>query len=89
MAVGKKTGGRRKGSRNKLTRAMEIAASGLLPLDYMLGVMRDEEADVSRRDDMAKASASYVHPKLATIEHMGEGGGPVQVVIKGDDASLL
>lgn len=91
MALGKKTGGRRKGVRNKVTqvRVAEIAASGLMPLDYILNVMRDEEAEPCRRDDMAKAAAPYVHPKLATIEHTGEGGGPVQVTIKGDDASLL
>jgi hypothetical protein len=43
---GKKTGGRQKGTPNKATSAAairaEIAASGELPLDYMLRVMRDE-----------------------------------------------
>jgi hypothetical protein len=30
-----------------------LAASGVTPLDYMLAVMRDEETDEARRDDMA------------------------------------
>ena len=43
----KKTGGRQKGTRNKLTaqREAEIAASGLTPLDYMLRILRDENED--------------------------------------------
>ena len=42
MAKGRKTGGRKKGTPNKITAAREanIAASGLTPLDFMLGVMR-------------------------------------------------
>jgi hypothetical protein len=71
MAKGKKTGGRQKGVPNRATAAKvaEIAASGLTPLDYML--TRDEEEDPRRRDDMAKASAPYVHPRLAAVGHSG------------------
>jgi hypothetical protein len=66
----KKTGGRRKGTRNKLTalREAEIAASGLTPLDYMLRVLRDENENMSRRDEMAKAAAPYCHPRLSTVD---------------------
>lgn len=49
MAIGRKTGGRQKGTPNKATSAAsinaEIAASGELPLEYMLRVMRDETAE--------------------------------------------
>jgi len=70
MALGKKTGGRQKGSRNKNTakRKAEIAASGLTPLEYMLGVLRDPEIDAHRRDEMAKAVAPYLHARLASAE---------------------
>lgn len=76
MALGRKTGGRQKGVPNKATAAKvaEVAASGLTPLDYMLNVMRDLTADYARRDDMAKAAAPYVHPKLAAVEHTGKDG---------------
>ena len=79
MAVGRKTGGRVKGVPNKATAAKvkEIQATGLAPLDYMLAVMRDAGAEPSRRDEMAKAAAPYVHPKLAAIEHTGKDGGPM------------
>lgn len=82
MAVGKKTGGRRKGTPNKATarREREIAKSGTTPLEYMLKVMRNPKADNGRRDDMAKAAAPYVHPKLAAVQHTGAGGGPIQTV---------
>jgi hypothetical protein len=91
MAVGQKTGGRRKGTPNKATAAKveEIAASGLTPLDHMLTVMRDKSADPQRRDVMARSAAPYVHPKLASVEVGGEDGGPVQVLITGDDLGLL
>lgn len=76
MAVRVKTGGRKKGSRNKasVAKAQAIAASGLTPLDYMLGVMRDAKADVEMRLEAAKSAAPYVHPKLATIEVTGKDG---------------
>lgn len=82
MALGKKTGGRQKGTPNKATarREREIAKGGDTPLDYMLKVMRNPRADASRRDDMARAAAPYVHPKLSTMQHTGANGGPIQTV---------
>lgn len=82
MAVGKKTGGRQKGTPNRATarREKEIARSGTTPLEYMLKVMRNPKASTDRRDDMAKAAAPYVHPKLAAHQHTGRGGGPIQTV---------
>jgi hypothetical protein len=66
----KKTGGRQKGTRNKLTaeREAEIAASGLTPLDYMLRILRDENEDTCRRDEMAKAAAPYCHSRFSTVD---------------------
>ena len=70
MARGQKTGGRTKGTPNKATaaKAEAVAASGLTPLDYMLGVMRDEAMVFDVRLDAAKAAAPYVHPKLASVD---------------------
>lgn len=44
MAKGAKTGGRKKGTRNKVTseKVKEITESGLTPLDYMLDILRSE-----------------------------------------------
>ena len=70
MALGRKTGGRQKGARNRATtEARAVAeATGILPLDYMLSVMRDANADPKRRDGMAIAAAPYLHSKLSTVE---------------------
>lgn len=54
----------------------------------MLSVMRCPEADQRVRADMAKAAAPYMHPRLNSVEHVGEDGGPVQVILSGDDAEL-
>jgi uncharacterized protein DUF5681 len=65
--------GRPKGSRNKRTRAVleAAAAGGELPLDYMLGVMRDPTVSAKRRDEMAKAAAPYLHSRLSAVAHSG------------------
>ena len=62
--------GRKAGGTNKRTREFraDVAASGLNPVEYMLGVMRDEKVDAERRDRMAAAVAPYVSPKLAVID---------------------
>lgn len=46
----------------------EAAAENLTPLDYMLKVMNDAEAEKERRDRMAIAAAPFVHARK------GEGG---------------
>jgi hypothetical protein len=70
MALGRKTGGRQKGARNRATAEARAAAeaTGILPLDYMLGVMRDANAESKRRDAMATAAAPYLHQKLSPID---------------------
>jgi len=70
MALGRKTGGRQKGALNRATAEARAAAeaTGILPLDYMLRVMRDDKAEPKRRDAMAVAAAPYLHPKLSAVE---------------------
>ena len=77
-----KTGGRQKGIANKRTREIaDVAiAQGLTPLEYMLAVLRDETVDPERRDEMAKAAAPYLHPRLASVE--------AKVVVTGQEAAL-
>lgn len=73
MAKGQKTGGRSKGTPNKTTQAakelaIRAAAAGVSPLEFMLGLMRDDTADAHARLDAAKAAAPYIHPRLSSIE---------------------
>ena len=62
--------GRKPGAPNKRTAALVKAAEagGVMPLEYMLSVMRNTNEDPDVRLDAAKASAPYVHAKLASIE---------------------
>lgn len=76
---GQKTGGRAKGTPNKATAAQReaIAASGLTPLDFMLGVMRDERNALDVRMDAAKSAAPYCHSKLSAVQFRDADGEPV------------
>jgi hypothetical protein len=74
MKGGKRPGaGRPPGAVNKKTAEVQaaVAASGLTPLDYMLGVLRDPAYGPLLRMDAAKAAAPYVHPKLSATELSG------------------
>jgi len=59
----------RKGVRVETAKAIRRAArmSGMTPLDYMLRVMNNPEADQMRRDRMAVTAAPYVHGKAADV----------------------
>lgn len=67
-------GGRPLGAASRRRQEITVRAigDGKTPLEYMIEVMRDESADELRRDDMAKAAAGYVHPRLAQIETHNE-----------------
>ncbi len=39
----------------------------ILPLDHMLSAVNDETAPMHRRDEMAKAAAPYIHPRLSAV----------------------
>ena len=67
---------RKEGTPNKRTQALlahatQAQASGLMPLDYMLSIMRDENEPLDRRMEMAIAATPYMHPKLRQVEVNG------------------
>lgn len=73
--------GRKKGSASKSNEEARLraAATGELPLDYMLKIMRDPEMDHTRRDDMAKASAPFVHSKLSSVDLSASVDATIQI----------
>src|SRR5262245_29347400 len=79
---GKRPGaGRPKGAAsraNELVR-QEAAATGELPLAYMLRITRDPSQPDGRRDDMAKAAAPFCHSRLSSVEHSGEISRPTVI----------
>ena len=80
---GTRVGGRQKGTPNKVTatKAAEVAASGLTPLDYLLSVMRNEENEQAARIDAAKAAAPYSHPRLSTVDAKVEVDGSLDITV--------
>jgi hypothetical protein len=81
-------GGARPGAGQKLnskvSRTQELieraTKDGITPLEYMLKVMRDENADKNRRDAMAEKAAQYIHPKLTAIS--APNGGPIALSLE-------
>ncbi len=80
-------GGRREGAGRKPGSVSRIdaearqraVAGGMMPLDYLLSIMRDENEGKRERIDAAKAAAPYCHARLASTEISGPSGDPVQV----------
>jgi hypothetical protein len=61
-----KTGGRKAGTRNKATAAnIAKAAQGLIPLDYLLSILRDEAQPIEVRMRAAHDAAPYCHQRLS------------------------
>lgn len=75
--------GRPKGVPNKVTlrREAEIAASGLTPLDYMLGVLRNPKSKTEDRRWAAQTAAPYVHPRLASHSVTSQSDNRLEIVI--------
>jgi hypothetical protein len=76
--------GRKKNGTNRLTQeAVEQAqATGELPLDFLLRIMRDDAADEDKRIDCAKAAAPYLHAKRAPVDSDGKDATLTIVVNK-------
>jgi hypothetical protein len=51
----------------------------MMPLDYLLGIMRDEDQNARSRLDAARAAAPYCHARLSSTELSGPNGGVVEV----------
>src|SRR5262249_45936042 len=85
--------GRKKGSLNRATAEARAAAAktGELPLDYMLRIMRDPKVSNTRRDEMARTAAPYLHPKLVATQFvpppMVSDNNRIEVVFVGPDGA--
>ena len=80
-------GGKREGAGRKLGSVAKLDADarrkamegGMMPLDYLLVIMRDEDQDARWRLDAAKAAAPYCHARLSSTELSGPNGSAVEV----------
>src|SRR5215217_9645613 len=75
---GKKTGGRRPGSRNKATIALEhgLAQAGGVAIPYLRSVVLDKDADPRLRVRAAEALAPYEQSRLLAVPHKGDPVDP-------------
>ena len=48
--------------------AREIEESGLTPLQYLMDIVRDEEAPRKDRIECARAAIPFVHARLSNVE---------------------
>jgi hypothetical protein len=87
MALGTKTGGRKKGSLNKksILRAQTAENQGLSPLEFLLSMVRDQTKDIAVRLDAAKCAAPYLHPRLQTTT---VPSSPIRITIAREDLAL-
>lgn len=91
MATGRKTGGRKKGVRNKRTteldRMLEVAVETFKQTHsvfegdshaLLVLVYKDQDLPLATRIDAAKAAIRYEKPALASVQHGGNDGGPIE-----------
>jgi hypothetical protein len=77
--------GRPKGSTNVRHRVKVEDNDRLMPVEWMLAVLRDPETEELRRDRMAEIAAPYLHPRLAVAQITTNGsrdyngGGDVNI----------
>jgi hypothetical protein len=83
MAVGRKTGGRQKGTPNKATVEIidKLAAAGCDPILGMARLAMDESNNPELRGRMFAELAQYVAPKRKAVEHSGNDGSPQALTI--------
>jgi hypothetical protein len=77
--------GRPFGSKNVRHRVKVEDNSALMPVEWMLAVLRDPQTEELRRDRMAEIAAPYLHPRLAVASISTNGsrdysGGDVTFV---------
>jgi len=81
---GKRAGAGRNGAVTRYNQeAVEKAASeGIMPLDYLLSVVRDKRAKKRDRVDAAKAAAPYCHKRMPQAFEGDIRGSFVYEVVK-------
>lgn len=65
--AGRPTGTTKKQKQKDTENMTSAAAEGKTPLEYMLSVMNDADADEARRDRMAIAAAPFVHSRAVDV----------------------
>jgi hypothetical protein len=77
----KPNAGRKRGTHNKRTEQQieEAKKGGILPLEYLLSIMRNENEPKELRISCARDAAPYLHPRLQSITHKEEQIDPTKM----------
>jgi hypothetical protein len=80
---GERRGGRAKGALNKKTveQIKAIEAGGLMPLDFMLQVLRDTSLEYDVRLDAAGRAAPYCHARVQAREDISRVNNHFTIVL--------
>jgi hypothetical protein len=62
----------RRDVREVIARTAAVASAGQTPLEYLLAVMNDPDADHARRDRAASVAAPFLHPRAGEAGKKGE-----------------
>lgn len=80
-----KTGGRAKGTTNKVTAEFRETVRKLLEdnaENVSVWLAKVAESDPDKALNRLAQLAEYAAPKLGRVEHVGDGGGPVEAVTR-------
>ena len=81
--------GRPKGLQNQVTRDVREAIARFAEgnIDKFVGWLQEIE-DPAKRCEIFLKTIEYHIPKLGRVEHTGNNGGPLQIVISKDEENL-
>jgi hypothetical protein len=75
-------------SRQSIDAVAKAMADGISPVEYMLNIMRNDDADAKERAWAAEKVAPFVHPRPAPMERTVEIDLPDTSTIAGVDQAL-
>ena len=82
MALGKKTGGRKKGTPNKATAEGRSFWAQFVDQNWQAAVDAwNAIEDPASKFKCLLAAAEFAYPKLGRLEHTGEDGAPLQIEV--------
>jgi hypothetical protein len=84
---GAKTGGRQKGTPNRLTTTVRetLEEMGCNPIQGMARIAMNPKASLELQGRMYAELAQYEYPKRKAIEHSGPAGAPIGVSVSATD----
>ena len=83
MALGRKTGGRQPGSKNRINTEAHVRLEelGCDPIEGMVRIANDPDVSPELRGKMFAELAGYIHPKRRAVEHIDDHPKRLEIVV--------